>query len=149
MRAEIPENAGGREVRHFAPGAGFRIQAEAVEARLVFHDRAQHSRLNQFSYCQIRAIPAAVLIDGEQQAALLRNSHKLLSFFQCRSHWLVDDNVASSFKSRFGVVGVTFENACEFHTLDAANHGGVKCLTSQTESDKSDANHRSSSFLAS
>ncbi len=41
VRAQVPENAGRGIVRLLAPGARFGVEAEAVEARFVFGDRAQ------------------------------------------------------------------------------------------------------------
>src|ERR1700757_3623412 len=69
VRAKVPENAGGWKFRLFAPGARLGVEAKAVEAGFVFGDLSKSASLNQFFYGEECAVPAAVLIDADQEAA--------------------------------------------------------------------------------
>jgi hypothetical protein len=67
MRAEIEEDAGAGSGL-FAPGSGAELGTEAVEVRLVGDDAAQLSGGDELLQGFEVAIPAAVLVDGEQAA---------------------------------------------------------------------------------
>ena len=49
VRAEIPEDAGGRKIRLFTPCTGLALEAEAVEAGFVFGDCAEGAGLQPAS----------------------------------------------------------------------------------------------------
>src|SRR5206468_8148519 len=76
VRAEIPEDAGNRKIRLFAPGIRLRAEPEAVEPGFVLHNRAQDAGLNQLLYRDERAIPTAVLVNREQLLALRSKAHE-------------------------------------------------------------------------
>src|ERR1700683_4343978 len=70
VRTEIPEDASRGEVRLLAPGIGLGIEAEAIESRLILDHTTQHSRRDQLLNGEESSVPAAILINGEQAAAV-------------------------------------------------------------------------------
>src|ERR1035438_7565052 len=66
VRTEVPKDASSGEVRLLAPGVRLGVKAETIEPRLIFHHPTQRSRCDQLLDSEECAIPAAILIDGEQ-----------------------------------------------------------------------------------
>ena len=103
VRAEIPENAGGGIVRHLTPGAGLRIEAKAVESSLVLGHRPQCARFQKLFDRVELSIPTTILVDGDQTAAIGRESNQLFGFRHRWREWFVDDYVAPGFEAGFGI----------------------------------------------
>ena len=103
VRAEIPKNARGRKVCFLAPGAGFGIKTEAVKARLVLGHRTEFPRVHKFLDGEEGSIPAAVLIDGQQPAALGREANELLRLCQSRRQGLIHDDMPVGFETSLRV----------------------------------------------
>src|SRR5579872_6347589 len=99
MRAQVPEHAGGGEIREFAPGIWLGVKPEAVEASLIFDDRAQRACVDKLLDRQKSSVPPAILINGEQTSALCREARQLFCLGKGWSEGLVDDHIAASFEA--------------------------------------------------
>ena len=103
VRAEVPKNAGGGIVRHLTPCAGLGIESKAVESGFVLGDRSQCARFQKLFDGVELSIPTTILVDGDQTAAVGRESNQVFGFRHRWSEWFVDDYVAPGFEAGFGI----------------------------------------------
>src|SRR5216684_3370805 len=85
--------------RALAPGAGLELRPVAVVIRFESDDAAKNSVRNKFSNGLKIAVVAAVLIDREQAACILRNRHQRLGVVESCGKGLVNQHVAARCKA--------------------------------------------------
>src|SRR5216683_5788566 len=98
MRGNIEKDAAAR-TRALAPGAGLELRAIAVVIRFESDDAPENSVRNKFSNGLKIAVVAAVLIDREQAACILRNRHQRLGVVESCGKGLVNQHVAARCKA--------------------------------------------------
>ncbi len=98
MRGNIEKDAAAR-TRALAPGAGLELRAIAVVIRFESDDASENSVRHKLSNGLKIAIVAAVLIDREQAACILRNRHQRLGVVESCGEGLVNQHVAARCKA--------------------------------------------------
>src|ERR1700732_1377823 len=98
MRPEIEENTGTGD-RAFTPRALLQLGAEAIVVGLEAHYAAEIAAADNLLHRLEITVVTAILVDGEQAAAFLCESHQFDRLFERWSEWFVDDDVATGLQT--------------------------------------------------
>src|SRR5450755_1965381 len=100
------------------PGVFFELWAEAVEVRLKQDDAPQFVLSKQALEGEKVAVPAAILIDGQQSLFLICEIDKFRSFGIRGCERLVDDYIAASKQTLLGQIEVRGVGSCNHDQAD-------------------------------
>jgi len=90
----------------------------SVEVRFEFYDAAQRAVVEQRLEGQEVGVPAAVLVDCEQDVVVFGELAEVLGFGRCGREWLFDEDVFACAHSLGGEGGVGVRGCCEDYDVD-------------------------------